>query len=85
VHRHEIRVRYGECDQQGVVFNARRTAADRQSASCKICFASFLGETAHVGDRPVFTATLTHIGVAPGTTTPIGPPEVIRHHLGEAG
>jgi acyl-CoA thioesterase FadM len=44
-----------------------------------------VGYEGRVGDRPVFNATLTYIGVAPGTTTPISPPEVIRHHLGEVG
>jgi acyl-CoA thioester hydrolase len=127
VHRHEIRVRYGECDQQGVVFNAHYLAyvddtldswlreletpylelgwdmmvkraeltwhGPARAAELLVIDASVrrwgttsldVGYEVRVGDRPVFTATLTYIGVAPGTTTPIAPPDVIRHHLGEA-
>jgi acyl-CoA thioester hydrolase len=124
-HRHRIRVRYGECDQQGVVFNAHYLAyvddtldhwlreLDRPytdygwdmmvkhaeitwsgparvaevieidaevvrwgSTSLDIAF------DGAIDGRAVFRAVLTYVGVAPGTTTPTPPPDVVRRHLG---
>ena len=37
-----------------------------------------------VGERVVLTADVTYVGVEPGTTRPIPPPEAIRRHLGNA-
>jgi acyl-CoA thioester hydrolase len=37
--------------------------------------------TGHVGERPVFTATITYVGVSPGDHTPIAPPDVVRASL----
>jgi acyl-CoA thioester hydrolase len=34
-----------------------------------------------VGDRDVFTATITYVGVRPGTSEPIPPPSVVRTAL----
>jgi acyl-CoA thioester hydrolase len=124
-HRHRIRVRYGECDEQGVVFNAHYLAyvddtMDTWLRSLDRPYTSYgwdmmvkraeitwhgparvaeqldidadvvrWGSTSldirydgAVDARPVFTAVLTYVGVAPGTTTPVAPPDVIRSHLG---
>ena len=35
-----------------------------------------------VGERPVFTAVVTYVGVRPGTTEPIAPPDGVRAALG---
>jgi acyl-CoA thioester hydrolase len=37
--------------------------------------------TGRVGERPVFTATITYVGVTPGDHTPIEPPERVRTAL----
>jgi acyl-CoA thioester hydrolase len=34
-----------------------------------------------VGERPVFTATITYVCVAPGTTTKMAVPDEVRHAL----
>jgi acyl-CoA thioester hydrolase len=124
-HRHRIRVRYGECDEQGVVFNAHYLAyvddtmdtwlrqMDRPyqehgwdlmvkraeltwhnparvaDVLDVVAVVTRWGSTSldlqfdgSVGDRPVFTAVLTYVGVAPGTTTPVPPPDAVRRHLG---
>ena len=36
-----------------------------------------------VGERTVMTVDVTYVGVEPGTTRPIPPPDAIRRHLGE--
>jgi acyl-CoA thioester hydrolase len=124
-HRHHIRVRYGECDEQGVVFNAHYLAyvddtMDTWLRALDQPYTSYgwdmmvkraelvwhgparvaevldidaevvrWGSTSldirydgAVDGRPVFTAVLTYVGVAPGTTVPVAAPEVIRGHLG---
>jgi acyl-CoA thioester hydrolase len=42
-----------------------------------------LGFAGRVGERPVFTATITYVGVVDGTTQPMPPPAVVRTALGE--
>jgi YbgC/YbaW family acyl-CoA thioester hydrolase len=37
-----------------------------------------VGFTGTVGERPVFTATITYVGVAYGTKTPTPPPDEVR-------
>jgi acyl-CoA thioester hydrolase len=123
-HRHRIRVRYGECDEQGVVFNAHYLAYvddtmdtwlraldepyqsygwDLMVKRAELTWhgparvAEHLDVEAEVvrwgttsldvrfdgaiGERPVFTALLTYVGVAPGTTDAVAPPDAIRRHL----
>lgn len=121
---HQIKIRYGEVDMQGVVFNAHYLAyCDDASDSW---FRTALGRfedlgwepmvvkaliewqgaagmsdvldidleitrwgrtsfdiqfTGRVGERPVFTATITYVGVTPGDHTPIEPPERVRTAL----
>ena len=121
---HRIPIRYGEVDQQGVVFNAHYLAY------CDDAFETWLrkvelnvaevgwdmmlkkaviewsgpahtgevldvatsvsrwGNTSFdllyegsVGERPVFTATITYVGVRFGTTEPIPPPPEVRTAL----
>ena len=127
-YRHSLRVRYGECDMQGVVFNAHYLAycddgVENWLASLGIDvvpdFAydfmlkkavlewqgpAHAGEVLHldmgitrwgrtsfdvgfdgrVGDRSVFAATITYVGVQPGTTETTPPPAALRALLGEA-
>jgi acyl-CoA thioester hydrolase len=46
--------------------------------------ASFeLGFTGRVGERPVFTAAITYVGVVAGTTQTMPPPAEVRAALGE--
>jgi acyl-CoA thioester hydrolase len=40
-----------------------------------------VGFTGRVGERPVFTATITYVGVSPGDHTPIEPPADVRAAL----
>jgi acyl-CoA thioester hydrolase len=42
-----------------------------------------LGFTGRVGERAVFTAAITYVGVADGTTRPMPPPAEVRAALGE--
>ncbi len=120
-HRHDIRVRYGEVDVQGVVFNAhylaycddasdtwfRSLAWDPTTQGWDVVLkravlewqgpaglgdivsidvevirwgtTSFdVGFTGTVADRPVFTATITYVGVAHGTHQPAAVPEPFR-------
>jgi acyl-CoA thioester hydrolase len=42
-----------------------------------------LGFRGRVGERPVFTATITYVGVVAGTTTTMPPPPEVRSALGE--
>jgi acyl-CoA thioester hydrolase len=37
--------------------------------------------TGHVGERPVFTATITYVGVSPGDHTPVPVPDHVRAAL----
>ncbi len=121
------RVRYGEVDYQGVVYNAHYlawcddaveewfaslpfsatdlvwdfmlkkdtiewtgSAGLRDSATIEVGVerwgtTSFeLGFAGRVGERPVFTAAITYVGVGPGTTTTMPPPPEVRAALGEA-
>jgi acyl-CoA thioester hydrolase len=120
-YRHEIRVRYGEVDLQGVVFNAHYLAYcddaadtwlrsipggiadgdwDIMVVKAEITWhgsaglhdvlaidvgvrrfgnSSFdVGFEGSMGDRRVFSATLTYVAVAPNTTRPIPVPEPFR-------
>jgi acyl-CoA thioester hydrolase len=120
-HRHDIRVRYGEVDIQGVVFNAHYLAyCDDASDTWFRSLAwkpaehgwdvvvkrvvlewqgpAGLGEvisiavevvrwgttsfdggfTGAVADRPVFTATITYVGVDYGTQQPTSVPDSFR-------
>ena len=120
------RVRYGEVDSQGVVYNAHYLAiaddaVEEWFASLPVSAADFgwdfmlkratidwtgsaglrdditvevgierwgntsfeLGFTARVGERPVFTAAITYVGVERGTTTTMPPPPEVRAALGE--
>ena len=122
--RHSIRIRYGEVDMQGVVFNAHYLAYcdDAVDTWLRSLDANFeqhgwdimlkkaviewqgsaglgdtididlgvtrwgntsldVGFTGTVGGRPVFTATITYVGVAFGTKTPTPPPGEIRRLL----
>lgn len=121
---HHIRVRYGEVDHQGVVFNAHYMAyiddsIDTWLRSLDVHFERFgwdvmlkraeivwqgaagigdtlaitvgasrwgntsfdVGFTGVVGERLVFTATVTYVGVKAGTTEPTPPPAVVRSLL----
>jgi len=42
-----------------------------------------LGYAGRVGERAVFTATITYVGVERGTTTTMAPPAEVRAALGE--
>jgi YbgC/YbaW family acyl-CoA thioester hydrolase len=42
-----------------------------------------LGFRGRVGERPVFTATITYVGVVAGTTETMPPPPEVRAALGE--
>lgn len=44
-----------------------------------------VGFAGSVGERPVFTARITYVGVVPGTTTTAPPPAAVRRALGEPG
>ena len=120
------RVRYGEVDFQGVVYNAHYLAwcddaveewfaslpfalADhgwdfmlkratiewsgsaglRDEATIDVGVARWgntsfeLGFAGRVGERPVFTAAITYVGVVKGTTTTMPPPPEVRAALGE--
>ena len=121
---HRIPIRYGEVDQQGVVFNAHYLAYcdDASDSWLRSALGRFeelgwevmvvkaviewqgragvadvldigvevtrwgstsfdMGFTGRVGDRDVFTATITYVGVKPGTAEPIPPPPVVRSTL----
>jgi acyl-CoA thioester hydrolase len=127
VFRHVVRVRYGECDLQGVVFNAHYLAYVDDTIDTWLrtlerphvelgwdvmvkhaditwhgpagvadelqILASVLrwGTTSFdvrfdgsVEARPVFTASLTYVGVIAGTTEPAPPPAEVRSLLGDA-
>ncbi len=120
-HRHDIRVRYGEVDVQGVVFNAHYLAycddasdtwfrslawdpaehgwdvvvkravlewqgpaglGDVVSIAVEVTrwgTTSFdVGFTGTVAGRPVFTGTITYVGVAFGTQRPAAVPAPFR-------
>lgn len=120
----QIKIRYGEVDMQGVVFNAHYLAycddvcdswlrarlgrfedlgwepmvvkalvewqgaagmgdaLDIGLGTSRWGRTSFdVAFTGTVGDRPVFTATITYVGVTPGDHTPIEPPERVRSAL----
>lgn len=117
-----IRVRYNECDVQGIAFNANylvfvdetvdrwttdtigEDAVDLLVKRATVEWASPArrGEvlelsprvtrwgttsfdvtvTGVVGDRPVFTATMLYVNVAPGTRTPAPVPADVRAALG---
>lgn len=121
-----IEVRYGEVDQQGVVFNAHYMAWidhaldrwlrrlgrfedlgwDLMLVRAELTWSGSAtvgdlvavdqavtrwGRTSFdvtsrlsVADREILRATMTHVGVAPGTRRPVVPPPAIRDHLGEA-
>jgi acyl-CoA thioester hydrolase len=124
--RHRVRVRYGEVDMQGVVFNAHYLAwcddalevwfghlglrganvewdcmvvkavvewsgAARAGDHVDIDVAVTrwgttsldVAYTGTVGERALFTATITYVGVRLGTTTPMPPPDEVRSRLGE--
>lgn len=125
--RHRLRVRYGEVDQQGVVFNAHYLAyvddaidtwfrqalgpsfAEHdwdvmlKKATIEWSSPAGLNDTldldarivrwgttsfdvtvdGSVGERPVFTATITYVGVHFGTHTPRSAPPAVREALGE--
>lgn len=42
-----------------------------------------VGFVGTIGERALFTATVTYVGVVPGTTTPMAPPDEVRARLGE--
>ena len=42
-----------------------------------------VGFTGTIGERALFRATVTYVGVEPGTTTPLPPPAEVRSRLGE--
>jgi acyl-CoA thioester hydrolase len=126
-YRHRIRIRYGEVDQQGVVFNAHYLAycddaVDTWLRTLDVHFERYgwdlmlkrsvlewqgpagigdvldidvgvarwgntsfdVGFVGQVGERPVFTGTITYVGVAAGTTQPTPAPPEVRALLGEA-
>jgi len=120
------RVRYGEVDAQGVVYNAHYLAiaddaVEEWFASLPVASSDLgwdfmlkratiewtgsaglrdeitvdvgierwgntsfeLGFAGRVRERPVFTATITYVGVVAGTTTTMPPPAEVRAALGE--
>ena len=124
---HRVRVRYGEVDMQGVVFNAHYLAycddaADTWLRTLDVHFERFgwdlmvvkavvewqggagigntldiavgvnrwgntsfdMGFTGTVGDRPIFTATVTYVGVKAGTRETMPPPPDVRALLAGA-
>ena len=124
VYVHHIRVRYGEVDMQGVVFNAHYLAyiddaSDTWLRSILGQFENFgwepmvvravldlqggarLGNvvdialrvsrwgrtsfdiefTGTVGPHPIFTSTITYVGVSTGDLAPMEPPDVVRTAL----
>ncbi len=42
-----------------------------------------VGFTGTIGERALFVATVTYVGVEPATTTPVPPPDEVRSLLGE--
>ena len=125
--RHTVRVRYGEVDQQGVVFNAhylaycddatdqwfrehgllsdgsdwdimlKRAVIEWQGPATngddldidfgvdRLGTTSFdIGFVGNVASRPVFTATITYVGVDATTHTPTPPPPEVRDKLAPA-
>ena len=42
-----------------------------------------VGFTGTIGERALFAAVVTYVGVATGTTAPMAPPEEVRTRLGE--
>jgi acyl-CoA thioester hydrolase len=127
-HVHSLRIRYGEVDLQGVVFNAHYLAycddaVDSWLRTLDTHFERFgwdlmlvkavvewqgaagIGDTldigvwvsrwgmtsldmafrGSVGERPVFTATITYVGVKAGTRDKLPPPPEVRALLGAAG
>ena len=126
-YRHSIRIRYGECDMQRVVFNANYlayvddatdtwfretlgpfettgfdfmvkkitiewTSAARFGDVLELDLSirrwgttSFdVGVTGHVGERPVFEATLVYVSTVPGDGRKVRVPEAVRTALGGA-
>jgi acyl-CoA thioester hydrolase len=124
---HLVPIRYGEVDQQGVVFNAhylaycddaidtwlRRLDANFERfgwdlmlkrADLEWSGSATVGEVleiavavtrwgttsfdvgfrGRVGDRDVFRATITYVGVRWGTAEPLAPPAAVREMLGAA-
>jgi acyl-CoA thioester hydrolase len=124
--RHEVRIRYGECDLQGVVFNAHYLAyvddtidtwlrqlerphvelgwdvmvkhaditwhgparvAEHLQIDASVqrwgTTSFVMGYDGSVDGRRVFSATLTYVGVAAGTTDPAPPPPEVRALLGD--
>lgn len=120
----QIKIRYGEVDMQGVVFNAHYMAycddacdswlrgalgrfedlgwepmvvkavlewqgaagmgdtLDIDLAASRWGRTSFdVAFTGRVGERAVFTATITYVGVSPGAHTPLEHPDVVRTAL----
>jgi YbgC/YbaW family acyl-CoA thioester hydrolase len=120
------RVRYGEVDAQGVVYNAHYLAiaddaVEEWFASLPVSASDLgwdfmlkratiewtgsaglrdditvdvgierwgntsfeLGFAGRVGQRPVFTAAITYVGVVAGTTTTMPPPAEVRSTVGE--
>jgi acyl-CoA thioester hydrolase len=57
MYRHEIRVRYGDCDMQQVVFNAHYLAYCDDAVMC--WFVSRLGNKMHEFDCMLKTVTIT--------------------------
>lgn len=127
-YRHEVRIRYGEVDMQGVVFNAHYLAycddaVDSWLRTLDVRFeqlgwdlmlkkatvewhgpagigdvlaidigvdrwghTSFdIGLDGSVGERPVFSAVITYVGVRAGTKETMPPPPAIRALLGGRG
>jgi acyl-CoA thioester hydrolase len=118
----QIRVRYNECDMQGIAFNGnylvyvdetidrwitdligedaidmvvKKATVEWESSARRgevlelVPRVSRWGTTSFdvtvtgaVGDRPVFTATILYVNVAPGTKTPTPVPPEIREALG---
>jgi acyl-CoA thioester hydrolase len=124
-HHHHVRIRYGEVDMQGVVFNAHYLAYvdDAMDSWLRTLDVNFerlgwdlmlkraditwsgpagIGDTldiavavsrwgttsfdvhfdGRVGERVVFEATVTYVGVRAGTTDPTPPPPEVRSLLG---
>jgi len=119
--RHSVRIRYGEVDMQGVVFNAHYLAycddaVDTWLRTLDVHFEQYgwdimlkraviewqgpagigdtldidlgvsrwgntsldVGFTGAVQGRPVFTATITYVGVKAGTKEPAPPPPAVK-------
>ena len=86
-YRHRLRIRYGECDMQGIVFNAHYLAYcdDAFGAWAEAAIPGAMAFVGHAGSFDVlvkravgsvdgterFDVVVTYVNVTPGTHTPV--------------